>query len=132
MRYHAARLHLHTLPLPTDEVNFRAQLVALLWPPPAPEPVIHRCGQLQLNPDEFSVLCRGVQVYPTRREFELLLTLIRQPGHVFSTLELHALLWRGEQVGLNVVRQTVRRIRKRLLPEIIETTPGGYQLRRCS
>ncbi|MFC3833432.1 response regulator transcription factor [Deinococcus rufus] len=69
---------------------------------------------------------RPVELTP--REFSLLERFVLHPHRQYSSTELHDLIWGDEARDLGVVRQTVRRLRLRLSPEVIETLPAGYRL----
>lgn len=74
------------------------------------------------------VIWKDHRVYLTPREFSLLERFVLQPKRIYSIPELHYLIWDDNTNDLSVVRQTVRRLRNRLDPEIIETLPSGYRL----
>lgn len=85
-------------------------------------------GQLSVNFTERNVHWHGRAVELTPREFSLLERFVLQPQRQYSAAELHDLIWADDGSDLGVVRQTVRRLRLRLAPEVIETLPAGYRL----
>jgi DNA-binding response OmpR family regulator len=88
-------------------------------------------GDLELDPGGRSVRRAGRPVKLTRREFDLLETLLRAEGRVLNTDVLRRRLW-DERVEPfdNTVRVTVGRLRRKLGdPPVIETVTGsGYRI----
>ena len=80
--------------------------------------------------DRAEVVWRGQQVGLTRREFELLAFLVRNPSRVFSRSELLDKVWGEEFFGTErTVDQHVAQLRSVLDPAVIETVRGrGYSL----
>jgi DNA-binding response OmpR family regulator len=106
---------------------------------PLAEPMEHRIAvhELTLFPERQKVLKNGREVYLTRTEFQLLLTLARRPGMIFTREELLEAVWEGESqfVVDRVVNVHVRNLREKLEddpanPTLILTVRGtGYKLR---
>jgi DNA-binding response OmpR family regulator len=73
----------------------------------------------------------GDAVPLSAREFTLLETLMRQPGHVLSREQLLSHVWGYDyDPGSNVVDVYIRYLRKKLGEDTIETVRGmGYRLR---
>jgi len=75
----------------------------------------------------------GQRVNLTRTEYDLLVTLARRPGQVFSKTRLLALIWDYEHYDPNVVEVHVSALRRKLEahgPRLIQTVRGvGYVLR---
>lgn len=71
---------------------------------------------------------KGQTVILTPREFSLLERFVLHPERIYGITELHDLIWSDTASDLSVVRQTVRRLRTRLAPEVIETLASGYRL----
>lgn len=92
---------------------------------------------LTIYPERQKVLRDGQEVYLTRTEFLLLLTLARRPGRVFSREELLETVWEqdGQFVLDHVVNVHMRNLREKLekdpaRPELIQTVRGaGYRMR---
>jgi len=95
-----------------------------------------KAGALELDRHRFEVTMNGHRVDLTRKEFELLATLLATPGRVFSRDELLDLIWRNDAfVEPRTVDVHLARLRAKFLaadlpaPEI-ETVRGvGYRLR---
>jgi DNA-binding response OmpR family regulator len=50
-------------------------------------------GELLIQPSNWSVTARGQVLSLSRREFELLLVLVQQPGRIVLREDLHRLVW---------------------------------------
>jgi DNA-binding response OmpR family regulator len=95
-------------------------------------------GALVLDPAAREVRYSG-QVVPdlTAKEFDLLVTLARQPGRVYSKTELEEALYDIESlVGSRAVAAHVSNLRAKLekvgAPDLIETVHGvGYKLKKA-
>jgi len=76
----------------------------------------------------------GAVIDLTRTEFDLLLTLAKRPGQVFSKSRLLALVWDYEDYDPNVVEVHISALRRKLEadgPRIIQTIRGvGYAMRQ--
>jgi DNA-binding response OmpR family regulator len=80
------------------------------------------------------VVVRGGREIPlTSMEFELLATLAKEPGRVFSKGQLLTLIWGFDQYSPNLVEVHVSALRRKLGPDgtrLIQTERGrGYVLR---
>lgn len=115
-----------TKPFSAAELVARAR--ALLRRVRPPERV--STGPLTVDMDRAEVVWRGQQVGLTRREFELLAFLVRNPSRVFSRSELLDKVWGEEFFGTErTVDQHVAQLRSVLDPAVIETVRGrGYSL----
>jgi DNA-binding response OmpR family regulator len=75
----------------------------------------------------------GEQLELTKTEFDLLSTLAREPGRVFSKIQLLSLVWGFEDYAPNVVEVHMSALRRKLEmhgPRLILTERGeGYVLR---
>jgi len=92
-------------------------------------------GDLSIDPAAHMVMIKGNSIELSRREFDLLYTLARQPGRVISTEDLLAQVWGAEFIGQpQVVYVHIRWLRKKLEqdpnhPHRIITVRGvGYKL----
>jgi DNA-binding response OmpR family regulator len=89
-------------------------------------------GVISIDPNRFSVRCRGREVRLTRKEFALLAELSRNPGRVMTREMLLDRVWGlayyGDSRTLDV---HIRRLRQKLgEPALIETVTGvGYRFR---
>ncbi|HET9530130.1 MAG TPA: response regulator transcription factor [Blastocatellia bacterium] len=92
-------------------------------------------GVISIDPNRFSVRCRGREVRLTRKEFALLAELARNPGRVMTREMLLDMVWGlayyGDSRTLDV---HIRRLRQKLgEPALIETVTGvGYGFRDLS
>ncbi|SMB85897.1 response regulator transcription factor [Deinococcus hopiensis] len=92
-------------------------------------------GDLQIHPERRQVLYDGKEVLLSRKEFELLLLLSRQPGRVYSRQEISNEIWKGElSTSSNVVDVHFGNLRSKLRDvagrSYIRTVRGmGYALR---
>ncbi|MBI2238189.1 MAG: response regulator transcription factor [Actinobacteria bacterium] len=98
---------------------------------PATEPVVR--GALTVDPQRRRVTVDGAEVALTPLEFEILLTLARDPGVVFTREQLMDRVWGyRDYAGGRVVDSHVARIRRKLgedggEPRFIRTVHGvGY------
>lgn len=93
-----------------------------------------QAGALRLDPERRSAWWHDQPLDLSTREFDLLATLARRPGRVFSREEFMNRVWGVDFEGeSNVVEVTVRRLREKLDDKahtIISTVRGiGYTLR---
>lgn len=101
---------------------------------PATEPVVR--GALTVDPQRRRVTVDGAEIVLTPLEFEILLTLARDPGVVFTREQLMDRVWGyRDYAGGRVVDSHVARIRRKLgedggEPRFIRTVHGvGYAFR---
>jgi DNA-binding response OmpR family regulator len=119
------------LPKPFAFVELSARVHALLRRArPAAPPVLER-GGIRLDPARREVLRDGRHLALARKEFAVLVELMRANGTVVSAEELLERAW-DENIDpfTNVVRVTVMKLRRKLgEPQVIETVPGvGYRI----
>jgi DNA-binding response OmpR family regulator len=62
--------------------------------------IIH-AGDLEIRPDEFTVLANGRSIPLTPRELALLTALARRPNRIVSRAELYSAVWRRPFSGDN-------------------------------
>jgi DNA-binding response OmpR family regulator len=88
-------------------------------------------GRIALDVRKREARVDGEAVELTSREFALLETLMRHAGHVLSQVQLLDLVWGyTHDPGSNVVEVYVRRLRRKLRADVIETVRGvGYRFR---
>jgi DNA-binding response OmpR family regulator len=105
---------------------------------PAPDGAV-RVGELLINRSRYEVKLAGRDVPLTRREFEILWTLMSDPGKVFSREEMRTVVWssnihiepRTIDVHVAKLRRKLRRSGKNGV--YIDTVWGvGYRLRSNS
>jgi two-component system alkaline phosphatase synthesis response regulator PhoP len=89
---------------------------------------------LRIDPRTHDVFVRDAPLYLRPLEFKLLVTLMSDPGRVFSRDELLERVWDIEEGGNpRTVDVHVRRLRQNLgdCADVVETVPGfGYRARR--
>ena len=95
-----------------------------------------RAGDLEIDRQRFEVKMKGRLVELTRKEFDLLATLIRTPGRVFGREELLDLVWGQDgfveprTVDVHVARLRAKFTAARAPMPAIETVRGvGYRFR---
>ncbi len=118
-----------TKPFAFEELVARVHALARRTQPAGP-PTYERAG-LRVETARREVYRDGHYVSLARKEFAVLLELLRADGAVVSAEELLERAW-DEHIDpfTNVVRVTVMKLRKKLgLPQVIQTVPGsGYQI----
>lgn len=83
------------------------------------EEVIER-GRLQVRPAHYTATLDGERLPLTRREFELLVLFVRNPGRLLLRERIAAEVWRSDSPG-RTIDIHVARLRSRLPKESIET-----------
>ena len=105
-------------PFELVELKARLRLLARRGATPqSPENTMHRltCGDLVIDLLEHKIWCNEKLVDLSNKEFQLLLTLVRQPGRVFSKFQLLDTVWSTQfEIESNVVEVTIRNLRKKL------------------
>jgi DNA-binding response OmpR family regulator len=119
------------LPKPFAFVELSARVHALLRRTrPAAPPVLQRAG-IRLDPSRREVFRDGERILLSRKEFGVLVELLRAEGGVVSAELLLEKAW-DENIDpfTNVVRVTMMKLRRKLGdPPVIETVPGvGYRV----
>jgi DNA-binding response OmpR family regulator len=120
-------------PFSFDELTARMQ--ALLRRPTAALPGVLQVGDIELNPTERTVTCKGDQIPLTLKEFGLLEYFMRRPNQVVPRDDLLTNLWDFNYASFsNVVDVHVKNLRKKLdaggAQGALETVRGvGYRLR---
>lgn len=99
---------------------------------PQDQATVLHCGGICLNVEEHSVLVDGRKVDLTLKEFEVLRTLMRHPGMVFTRDQLLSDIWGMDYDGeTRTVDVHIRTLRQKLGPQgnRIGTVRGvGYRL----
>jgi two-component system response regulator VanR len=88
------------------------------------------CGDIVINKDTMEVSVCGKPVTLTVREFDLLLTLAKNPGRIYTRELLLDLLWDYDSlVDERIVDTHIKNLRHKLGGEYIETVRGrGYRI----
>ena len=99
------------------------------------EPATLSCGDIQLNPADFTVRKRGKKIDLTAKEFEILRLLMQNPKKVYTKEQIYSLVWEdaylGDEYAVNV---HISRLRNKIEddarnPEYIITVWGfGYRI----
>jgi DNA-binding response OmpR family regulator len=94
------------------------------------ETTVLEVGEVELDLRTRHATVRGRTVELTAREFTMLETLMRHPGHVLTREQLLSHVWGYDyDPGSNVVDVYVGYLRRKLGDEVIETVRGmGYRL----
>jgi two-component system, OmpR family, alkaline phosphatase synthesis response regulator PhoP len=85
-------------------------------------------GELEVDQDRYLVTRLGKEVHLPRKEFELLLLLVKRPGRVFTREDIYRAVW-GEDVivGDRTIDVHIRKLREKIGDEHIRTVKGvGY------
>lgn len=98
-----------------------------------------RVEDLAVNADRFEVYLAGREIRLSRKEFNLLLTLISHPGRVFTRDWLMSAIWGYDGAGeTRTIDVHIRYLRRKIEPDparpkYIETIRGlGYRFRSVS
>ena len=88
------------------------------------------CGDLTLIPDRMEVLVKGEKVEVTSREFDLLLTMAKHPGRIYTRETLLDMLWDYNSfVDERIVDSHIKNLRHKLGGDYIENVRGrGYRI----
>ena len=79
-------------------------------------------GDLQVDLSARSVLCLGEFVELTRREFDLMVVFVKNPGRVLTTMELIRLAWGIDDLGASEnIKPYIHYLRKKIEP--VPTSP---------
>lgn len=83
-------------------------------------------------PDLMKVLVEGIEVELTSKEFDLLLTLVKNPGRVYTREMLLEMLWDyNSLVDERIIDSHIKNIRHKVGEGIIETVRGrGYRVEK--
>ena len=99
------------------------------------EPATVSCGEIQLNPADFTVRKRGKKIDLTAKEFEILRLLMQNPKKVYTKEQIYSLVWEDAYLGdENAVNVHISRLRNKIEddarnPEYIITVWGfGYRI----
>jgi two-component system, OmpR family, response regulator len=121
---------------PFSLAELTARLRALVRRGPTERPAVLDVGELQLDPSTREVWRGEAEIRLSTREFALLETFMRRPGHVLTQTQLLEAAWDlGYEQRSNVVEVYVRYLRQKIDRPFgvssIETVRGaGYRLRK--
>ena len=121
---------------PFSLAELTARLRALVRRGPLERPTVLEAGDLRVDPATREVWRGDTQIDLSAREFGLLETLMRRPGHVFSQMQLLESAWDlGYEQRSNVVEVYIGYLRQKIDRPFdvssIETVRGaGYRVRR--
>ena len=108
-----------------------ARLRALARRGEGERPAVLAVGDLRLDPATRGVRRGETPIVLSTKEFALLEIFMRRPGQVLSRLELLEHAWDfAYENRSNVVDVYIRRLRRKIGPDAVETVRGaGYRLR---
>jgi len=88
------------------------------------------CGDIVIDTDTMEVKVKGEEIELTAREFDLLLTLAKNPGRVYTREILLDLLWDYDSlVDERIVDSHIKNLRHKMGGDFIETVRGrGYRI----
>jgi DNA-binding response OmpR family regulator len=91
---------------------------------------IIRHGRLRCDPSASKVWVDDQEVDLSRRELALLLALLRNPEHIFTSEQLHSSLYGfADPVGSNALNVHIHHLRRKLGSQSIQTIRGlGYRI----
>jgi two-component system, OmpR family, response regulator len=121
---------------PFSLAELTARLRALVRRGPTERPAVLEVGELRLDPSTREVWRGDAEIQLSAREFALLETFMRRPGHVLTQTQLLEAAWDlGYEQRSNVVEVYVRYLRQKIDRPFgvssIETVRGaGYRLRK--
>ena len=121
---------------PFSLAELTARLRALVRRGPTERPAVLEVGELRLDPSTREVWRGDAEIHLSTREFALLETFMRRPGHVLTQMQLLEAAWDlGYEQRSNVVEVYVRYLRQKIDRPFgvssIETVRGaGYRLRK--
>ena len=124
------------LPKPFSFAELLARLRALVRRGAAERPSILEVGDLRLDPATRQAWRDGSEIQLSAKEFALLETFMRRPGHVLTQMQLLESAWDlGYEQRSNVVEVYVRYLREKIDRPFgvtsLETVRGmGYRLRK--
>src|SRR5213075_2789798 len=96
----------------------------------APEdPSIYEDGELKIDEKSFRVYRHGTEIKLAKKEFELLLLLVRNKSSVISRERILSEVWHmSDEVETRTVDAHIRNLRKKIGPDRISTVVGfGYR-----
>ena len=121
---------------PFSLAELTARLRALVRRGPLERPTVLEAGDLRVDPATREVRRGDTEIELSAREFGLLETLMRRPGHVFTQMQLLESAWDlGYEQRSNVVEVYIGYLRQKIDRPFgvssIETVRGvGYRLRK--
>lgn len=88
------------------------------------------CGDIVIDTDTMEATVKGEEIELTAREFDLLLTLAKNPGRVYTREILLDLLWDYDSlVDERIVDSHIKNLRHKMGGDHIETVRGrGYRI----
>ena len=97
---------------------------------PAKRDNVITCGDIVIDTDTMEVKVKGEEIELTAREFDLLLTLAKNPGRVYTREILLDLLWDYDSlVDERIVDSHIKNLRHKMGGDFIETVRGrGYRI----
>lgn len=128
----------YCLNLPADIKELTAIIRAALRRPQVRDANVCVVGDIEVDFARRTVLRSGRKIALTRKEFDILSVLVREPYHVFSRQDLLALAWRSKRdVSEHAVDTSILGLRKKLdapfgVPTLHTIRGIGFTLRPTS
>lgn len=115
---------------PFSAIELIARIRARLRRREAPGSEVLKVGELEIDPERFTVTRSGEPVSLSRREMSVLLQLVRHRGRVLTRDQLEQGLYGwNEDVESNALEVHIHHLRKKLGSHLIRTVRGvGYSL----
>ena len=114
-----------------------AKYLALAGGQPAqPEEHVYAIGGLELNEDTVSLTVDGRPVRLTPLEFKILALLMKNPGRVFSAVEIYERVWNVKAITTDTIMVHIRNIREKIEynprePKYLKVVWGiGYKIEK--
>ena len=86
-------------------------------------------GDLSVNRERHQVIFKGIEIFLTKKEFQLLELLISKPGKVFTRDEILINVWGSDIIiGDRTIDVHIRKLREKIGDHRISTVKGiGYK-----
>lgn len=93
---------------------------------------IIQIANLEINTERFSVFRGNEEIYLVKKEFELLMLLIKRAGKVYTREEIFSKIWGNDViVGDRTIDVHIRKLREKLGDDYIGTVKGiGYRFEK--
>ncbi len=86
-------------------------------------------GNLELHAENRKVILNNKEINLPKKEYEILLLLMKKPEKVFTREEIYHKIWKNNIVGERTLDVHIRKLRKKLNSNYIKTSKGiGYSI----
>ncbi|EKB7629032.1 response regulator transcription factor, partial [Enterococcus faecalis] len=88
------------------------------------------CGNIQVFPESYIVIENNKQISLTKKEFEILVILIRRKNKTVSRQKIIELVWGySDEIDTTMLNSHLKNLRQKLQPGTIQTIRGvGYKI----